>query len=132
MRQAQPLTQDRIALHIDDHATIEVMRPPALRLVERPERGYIAQLPVLHGDAVEMAAILRRAGRDEMGMPDRIEIRAAIDHRDIGETCIRRQQAGPDDGHVVDQAFSGKKRDPRREEGIEVARTIRMRGWQER
>jgi hypothetical protein len=52
-------------LHIDDDAAIEAPIAPAIDCVGLTHRGHVTGHAVLHGKAVQMAAILLDDFRDE-------------------------------------------------------------------
>jgi hypothetical protein len=69
MRHGQVFGDDAVALHVDQDAAFVTPLAPAIDHVAARHRGNVFRRAVLHGEAVEMTAVLRRELRNEARLP---------------------------------------------------------------
>ena len=108
VRHRQAAGQHLAGGDVDDAAAIVAAVAPAVGDVAAADRGDVARRPVLHRQAVEMAAVLRRQFTDERRFPHRPE---AMPFAGGGETAEQgideNHPAVGVDGDVVDVEIAG-------------------------
>ena len=87
MRHREPAGDDFARLHVDDDAAVEAAVAPAVDGIGLAHRGDVAGHPLLHGEPVQVAAILLDDLRHEGRLPQR---REAVAPRRGGEAVIER------------------------------------------
>jgi hypothetical protein len=84
MRHRQVLGQNAVGLHVDEDAAFVTPLAPAVDHVAAGHCRHIFRRAALHGDAVQMAAVLRRELGDEGRLPQRLEAVHLIDGGEAG------------------------------------------------
>ena len=87
MRHGEAADDDLAGLHVDHDAAVEAPVAPAVDGVGLAHRGDVAGHAVLHGQPVQMAAVLLDDLGDEGRLPQR---REAVARRGGGEAVIER------------------------------------------
>src|SRR5262249_41696932 len=83
-----------------------------------PQRGHVAGLVIDHAEPVEMAAILRRQGRDEGRLPARDEAVLGVESGEAGEVRRDHPELSLREGHLVDADVAGEVLVAREEAGV--------------
>ena len=90
MGHGQPPRHDLVTRHVDDAAPVVAPVPPAVYDVGLSHSGYVTGLAVFHGQAVQVAAVLRRQTRDELRSPETLKVEPRTDRRQATEQCVHK------------------------------------------
>ena len=115
-------------LNIEQHALIQRPPAPAARSIKRPKGGHVAQRAVRNRNPVQVAAVLGHHCRNEVGMPDRVEVIAPIEGANRRESGRGHGEAGGADHNVMHHAGAGEVADARGKKRIVVPGAFRMLG----
>ncbi len=122
------LQDHRVVCDVHQDAAVEFPCPPALGGVGVAEGGDVAGAAVLHGDAVEVAAVAGGDGGQEGGLPGGAEVVPAADAAQAGELGVDRQQAVGAAADVVDVEDAGVVAGDGDPQAVEVAGFLRVVG----
>ena len=129
VRHRQAAQQDRVRLHVDEHAAVPFVCAPRAGLVGGAQCGHVLRAALDHGESIEVAAILRRPGADERGAPLRHEAGVVIQRAQAVETRVHRPQlAVSRKRHLVDVDGAGEVLPRRDVAGVMRSRRIELPG----
>ena len=95
--------------------------PPALRRVGLGQGGHVLRRAVGHGQAVEVAAVLGRQGREERRPPARHEAVPAVERAQAAEGRVDQPQLVARPGQLVGLDLAGEVGGARQEAGVVAA-----------
>ena len=127
VRHAKARADCLAALDIEEEAAAGFVLPPAAGRVRPAEAGHVFHAVADDGHAVQVAAILRRVGGDEIGTPARDEAVLPIKSAEAGEARVHRPDLRADPADLVDADVAAVMAPAREEGGVVRARGQELR-----